>query len=266
MNAEQVTLMAQKSFVDATQRVLESIEKEWKSQFGFDTRGFTNLQSALNAMKEDSVVLQQDIENLECEEQDLNDHVKEVLFKRAEAQIQARRIQVPRDFFEGHTEMVKTLMDRAVNPHMWVVHYRWRTGPYQDYWGGRTRTQRTYASFLCGRSDGQDWAVRIPGTIQTVAKALDWLVPAVIKKAQREGKTVYRQGDMYFIQQRLWNHDMNALRGSRHVWSGGYSGAGTVSHPQHPEVTLTAVDKKGYAWRAVQQFQMANENERVGAD
>ncbi|HEY3483594.1 MAG TPA: hypothetical protein VGL02_32405 [Streptomyces sp.] len=54
-------------------------------------------------------------------------------------------------------------------------------------------------SYLCGRDDNGDWAARIPGTITTVAAALDWLTPAAVKKALAIGKRVHRQGDIYAI-------------------------------------------------------------------
>jgi hypothetical protein len=265
MNFEQVTLMAQKSFVDANLSVLAGIEEAWKSQYGANLSGLTSLRNTLDAMKKDSEVLQQDIIDLECEEQDLNEKVTEILIRRAEDQVRKRNLQLPPNFLQDHTEMQKRITDRTRDPHMWVVNCSWKTAPQSTWGSDYPRRRKVSASLLCGRSDGQDWVVRVPGTIQTVEKALDWLVPAVVKKAQRAGKTAHRQGDMYFIQQRIWDHDMEALQGSRHSWSGGYRGTGTVSHPQHPEVKLSEVEN-GYAWRAIQQKQMANDNGRVGAD
>ncbi|MFC8538080.1 hypothetical protein ACFUJY_29770 [Streptomyces sp. NPDC057249] len=57
-------------------------------------------------------------------------------------------------------------------------------------------------SYLWGPDDAGSgpWAVRVAGTITTVADALDWLTPADVKKAQDRGLHVRRQGDVYAIQ------------------------------------------------------------------
>jgi hypothetical protein len=131
---------------------------------------------------------------------------------------------------------------------VWVLHW---SGVIEysrkEQWKGRV-------SYLCGHSDGHDWAVRIPGTIDDCDSALDWLVPAVVKKAEK----VVRQGDIYFIPSK--RADMTAIEGSRHQVSEFKYGF-RVDHPDHPTIKL-----KGHGWKAVRQTQMASHGSRINAD
>jgi hypothetical protein len=64
-----------------------------------------------------------------------------------------------------------------------------------------TRGQwRASLSYLCGTDDSGRWAVRVPGNITTVAKALEWVTPADVRKAEWNGLRVRRQGDIYAIE------------------------------------------------------------------
>ena len=125
-----------------------------------------------------------------------------------------------------------------------------------------TRDRR--ASFLCGTEDGQDWAVRVPGTLHTIKDALHWITPGPVRQAIKKGKTVHRQGDMYFIPMRIGGPDLDALWSSGHTASRGADGI-TVLHDQHPSLFLPNLGD-GYTWRAVRQMQMGNTNSRTGAD
>jgi len=265
MDSEQMALLDQKNFLDTSVIILEDLTARFSKLFEHGVAlasEYSYLKNIAARMKEGSGHLQQEIEDLECGgTEELTDKVRAALLRRAERQINRRHIRVPLDFWNSE-DMSKDITDRVTSQHMWVTHYAWKTRP-----GWYEHTRHMHASFLCGRSEGQDWAARVPGTITTIEKALDWLVPAAVKKAQAEGKTVYRQGDMYFLQLKLYRHDMNAMFASRHRWDGAtiYS-AGSVTHPQHPPVHLSAVGKDGLAWKAVQQKQLGNGNSRVGAD
>jgi hypothetical protein len=186
------------------------------------------------------------------------------LIQRTRKQITDRRISVPDDF--GRKEMTAEVTDRQKNPNTWLVHFKWRTRSYGSLtYGDYMPSRSTHASFLCGRSDKQDWAVRVPGTIKTVQKALVWITPAAVRKAQREQKKVLRQGDLFFIPLRIYDDDMNALWGTRHTSLRTPQGV-VISHPQHPALTLPSINKTNYGWLAVQQKQLGNYGERVGAD
>jgi hypothetical protein len=69
-------------------------------------------------------------------------------------------------------------------------------------YGKRQPARRASLSYLWGPDDAGSgpWAVRVPGTITTVAAALDWLTPAAVKEAQQEGRRVRRQGDVYAVE------------------------------------------------------------------
>lgn len=85
-----------------------------------------------------------------------------------------------------------TLVDRAGG--LVVLHVAgWR------YYSRREGSHHATLSYLCGRDDAGDWAVRVPGTLTTVAAALDWLTPATVKKARQSGRQVDRQGDIYAL-------------------------------------------------------------------
>lgn len=64
-------------------------------------------------------------------------------------------------------------------------------------------------AYLCGKDDNGLWAVRVPGATVTVDEALDYTIPAEVKKARMAGKRVLRQGDVFAIQmKRDSNHDL----------------------------------------------------------
>ncbi|ADU97782.1 hypothetical protein Theam_1826 (plasmid) [Thermovibrio ammonificans HB-1] len=55
-------------------------------------------------------------------------------------------------------------------------------------------------SYLAGYDDGSSFVERVSPQVQTVEEALEWLKPAEVKKAEREGRRVYRQGDVFFVE------------------------------------------------------------------
>ncbi|AWI32654.1 hypothetical protein [Streptomyces tirandamycinicus] len=67
---------------------------------------------------------------------------------------------------------------------------------------GKQPARRAQLSYLWGPDDAGSgpWAVRVPGTVTTVADALEWLTPADVKKALEKGLRVRRQGDVYAVE------------------------------------------------------------------
>lgn len=55
-------------------------------------------------------------------------------------------------------------------------------------------------SYICGIDDSGPWAVRVPGTTETIKQAIDFLEPAKVKKARKVGRRVIRQGDIYAVE------------------------------------------------------------------
>lgn len=55
-------------------------------------------------------------------------------------------------------------------------------------------------AYLSGVDDAGRWAVRVPGTLRTVAEALAWLEPAEVTQARQAGRRVWRQGDVYAVE------------------------------------------------------------------
>jgi hypothetical protein len=98
------------------------------------------------------------------------------------------------------------------------------------YYGSAT-PRLARLSYLCGREDGQLWAVRVPGTVRTVPDALAWIEPAEVRKARLAGKRVLRQGDVYAVETDRAHDGAGAdrLPGSHALRDGGRS----LVHPQH---------------------------------
>lgn len=120
----------------------------------------------------------------------LTEREAQMLMKRSLKQIRERNLDVPYGF-ESYVKGRK-VTDRKRNPSLWLFHTSYLARyPGEDWW--------QHASFLCGHSDRQDWAVRVPGTKITVEDALYWLTPAKVRNAQKAGKEVHQQGDFYFV-------------------------------------------------------------------
>lgn len=69
-------------------------------------------------------------------------------------------------------------------------------------------------AYLCGVDDNGPWAVRVPGNTVTVDDALDYTIPAEVKKAHTAGKKVLRQGDVFVIEMKR-DSDHSLPRGHR---------------------------------------------------
>lgn len=68
------------------------------------------------------------------------------------------------------------------------------------YYSSRAKPRYVELAYLYGRDDSGPWAVRVPGSIHSVAEGLAWLTPAAVQKARDEGREVRRQGDVYAVQ------------------------------------------------------------------
>jgi hypothetical protein len=68
------------------------------------------------------------------------------------------------------------------------------------YYSSRTPQRYIELAYLYGTDDAGPWAVRVPGTMRTVAEAMAWLTPNDVVKALDKGLRVRRQGDVYAIE------------------------------------------------------------------
>jgi hypothetical protein len=188
------------------------------------------------------------------------------LIHRTIEQITNRRLSRPEGF--RNSEEARKITDHVEKPRMWLMHAEYVARAFN----GWTHVKRPVrVSYLCGHEDGQDWAVRVPGTITTVEKALHWVTPAAVRKAILNGKPVWRQGDIFFVPMRLKTSDLSALEETNHIFYGtkvfseegvSYLGDIRIAHQQHPEVTLSYK----YKWRAIQQKQLSTDGYRRGGD
>lgn len=90
---------------------------------------------------------------------------------------------------------------------------------------------------------------RVPCSKNTIADAIEFLMPSEVKKAVEEGRRVIRQGDFFFVQMKK-SSNLSALSGSRHNPVGTKTGI-SIQHPEHTAVKLG----KGH-WKAVQRKTM----------
>lgn len=112
-------------------------------------------------------------------------------------------------------------------------------------WCQYSRTQGYYIdrSALVGKDDGQWFSTRIPSTITDVKEAMEWMKPAEVKRAEKEGRKVFRQGDIFLVEtinpprvdQSFGDHQVR------------YENLKTVvEHPEHGQLTLD-----GVRWKTV---------------
>jgi len=95
-----------------------------------------------------------------------------------------------------NTEIIKQL-DMARSGRRKVYLYGcngWRQ--YSKAFGARQASLR----YLYGTDDSGKWAVRVPGTIESVTEGLEWLEPALVKRVRERGKRVFRQGNLYLVE------------------------------------------------------------------
>lgn len=88
----------------------------------------------------------------------------------------------------------------------------WRQ--YSRRFGARRASLR----YLCGTDDNGPWAARVAGTCDTIEAALAYLTPAEVRWAEREGRQVLRQGDIWLVEARRDN--LRALP-RNHRWDAG---------------------------------------------
>jgi hypothetical protein len=68
------------------------------------------------------------------------------------------------------------------------------------YYSRQFGSRHVELAYLYGVDDAGPWAVRVPGTMTTLADALAWVEPAEVTKARAAGRRVARQGDVYAIE------------------------------------------------------------------
>jgi len=66
--------------------------------------------------------------------------------------------------------------------------YRYALGDYREF------------TFVFGYEDGSVFSERVSPQVCTIEEALEWMKPAEVKKAEEEGRRVFRQGDVFFVE------------------------------------------------------------------
>lgn len=159
--------------------------------------------------------------------QDIHARLNERLVRTYSAEILRRGGEITID--EKNREVPLSVTDRCGG--LTLLHVTaWRH--YSSGFGAR----RAQLSYLCGREDGQLWAVRVPGTMHTVRDALAWITPAAVFNARSAGRAVTRQGDVYAVETttRYDGHGQDELP-ERHTWN---PSTRVLSHPEHADIHL----------------------------
>lgn len=181
----------------------------------------------------------------------IQDRLRRRLVAIAAEQIRQRHLDTP----AGWPDFGKTLVDRKGS--LWLI-----SGAGWYEYSKRFGSRYQEAAYLCGRDDGQLFAVRVPAPMRNVWEALEWLKPAAIRDAEARGLPVKRQGDIFFRPVRgLSRHDLGALRSTRHAARPRKDGGLTIVHPEHHPVILAA----RFRWRAYASTQIASRG-RTAAD
>lgn len=68
------------------------------------------------------------------------------------------------------------------------------------YYSRRVPSRYVSLRYLVGQDDNGPFAVRVPGTVGTVAEAVAALLPAQVRQRIEQGRRVARQGDVYAVE------------------------------------------------------------------
>lgn len=128
-----------------------------------------------------------------------------------------------------------------------------------DSWINYSRRYGTWVKMsglvLKDKDSGQFRFLRVGPDITNIDDALSYIKPSEVKKAEKEGKKIIRQGDIYFIPQKTWN--LSKLAGTNHKVIKEKNKV-LVCHETHGNLTLETPHK------ALQQIIVANVSFRRG--
>jgi hypothetical protein len=106
------------------------------------------------------------------------------------------------------------------------------------YYSRKHRPHFAALRYLVGTDDSGRWAIRVPGTLTTVADAVDWITPAGVRRARAQKRRVLRQGNLYLIEAPAARHHLDshadAEFGSHHY----FRRARLLIHPEHAPLTV----------------------------
>ena len=158
--------------------------------------------------------------------------LKPTLEQLSERAIRERGLGRPTDWPGGYVR------NRVGKLWVYGAEYRIDYKSAGNWWGG--------AAYLCGVEHGQLWAVRVPRWTHTVQHALDFIIPAAVRKARAAGRDVRRQGDVWFVPARTdnlsdlpWGHKIEGEEVRYSV------------HSQHGRLELPAGKIKVYVNKSV---------------
>jgi len=163
----------------------------------------------------------------------LEGELKHAAFKRWLARRWRREKGFPTPFADRKTtdasgNSLVSLLDVSFRPRAVLYHL--------EGWVGYSRRESWYTSateLILYDDDSGSWrAVRVARDVRTVQEALDWLKPEAVRRAEREGRRVLRQGDVYLVEKRRGPVNAEALADTRHELEETPRGWRLV-HPEH---------------------------------
>lgn len=122
-----------------------------------------------------------------------------------------------------------TIIDRDRAKRVWLL----KDSGWCKY--SRRQTWHREACWLAGHDPDQPsgyFCIRVPGKLEKVWQALDWIEPKEVQAARLGGRQILRQGDVYLIQQRRDN--LRHLP-RNHRWD---AETRILSHPEHGPLTV----------------------------
>lgn len=130
----------------------------------------------------------------EAQQPTLQDRLYEKILREATAEIASRGGETSIEGRNGRSTLLK-VTDRDPGSATALLRAEgWR------YYSSRFGSRHARLAYLYGRDDAGPWAVRVPGTLATVADALAWVEPLEVARSRAAGCRVQRQGDVYAIE------------------------------------------------------------------
>ena len=103
---------------------------------------------------------------------------------------------------------------------------------------GDTRKSVREFTYLFGIADSSPFVTRVSPNVDSVEEALEWMKPAEVRKAEEEGRTVLRQGDVFFVELRAKTKKITdyTLPSNHHIVH--MNGKAVIAHHEHSYLEL----------------------------
>ena len=218
---------------DSEAHVIAYARWDLKKKFSITTRlpvaacrEIDAITKTAHARAQNRPVVRVTVERVGAEEKSVQRRSVDRLARAYRAEIRARGGEIAIEERDGETRI--RLVDKRDG--LCLLH--------ADGWRAYSKREshRASLSYLCGADDSGRWAVRVPGTIERVSSAVEWVEPAEVRIAKKRGLTVLRQGDVYAVQTTRKSLDGTGDRlPSNHAWD---AEARVLTHTEHAPLSV----------------------------